>query len=279
MATLKQDVMKVARNYLRDFGQFFQASFDPAGRTYELGAPNIDPVSVWVAYVPNSASAGSPSASVGVIPLTATSDYDLDGRNSLLRLRAPLINAYKILVEGYHYEWIGTTDLDFYADMAIHMDTHGMIADAGNLAPAVVDLVGVHTLVEALWGLMSEFARDIDVITSESVHIQASQRFRMVSSLLDHWEQEYRDRASTLNIGLNAIEVFNMRRVSRTTERFVPLYRSREFGDIGPIERLWPDVGNGVLQTEEPSDRLRQNVYVEGDPPPAFGYSTGYGPW
>lgn len=277
MATLKQQVVAIARNYMRDFPKFFQQSFSPAGRTYEL-TPNIDGPSTWVAYVPNSASAGSPSASAGVVTLSST-DYDIDSRNGLIRFKSPLPNAYRILVEGYSYNWINPDDMSFYADMAINADTHSIDGDRGNLAPAVIDVIGIHALVEALWGLTAEFSRDIDVITSESVHIQASQRYRMVSDLRDHWEAEYKSRAASLNIGLDRIEVYNLRRVSLATNRFVPIYREREYGDIGPIERTWPEIGIGVVQVENPPDKLRESVYVEGDPPPAYGYSGGFGPW
>lgn len=278
MATLKQQVTTIARNYLRDFPRFVQMDFAPAGRTYKLTSTNIDGPALWVAYVPNSASAGSPAASVSVVPLSP-SDYDVDSRNSLLRLRSPLINAYRLLVEGYYYSWINPDDMGFYADMAIDMDTHSISADPGDLAPAIIDCIGIHALVESLWGLVSEFSRDIDVITSESVHIQASQRYRMAMDLLDHWEAEYKHRSAVLGIGLDRIEQYTLRRVSRATNRLVPVYQQREYGDIGPIVRLWPEIPTGSLNVENVPDSLRQNIYVEGDPPPAYGYSGGFGPW
>ena len=42
-------ITTIARNFLRDFPKFFQVSFDAVGRTYELGSPNIDADSLWVA--------------------------------------------------------------------------------------------------------------------------------------------------------------------------------------------------------------------------------------
>jgi hypothetical protein len=269
MATIKERSITVARNYLRDFPQFFQMDFTPAGRTYELSSPNIIPTSLWVAYVPNSASAGTPAASAGSVTLTAA-QYDLDSRNSILRLKTPVVDAYKILVEGYHYEWLNDDDLDFYADMAINLLTHNLTTSVGNLAPVVVDLMGVLTLVEALWGLVSEFSRDIDVITSESVHISASQRYRMVQGLLSYWQEEYRKRAQALNVGLDRIEVFTLRRRSHTTERLVPVYREREVGDYSPIERLWPAIDSGMIHVADEGDPLREDVFVEGDPPVTY---------
>lgn len=262
MAT-KEDVVTIARNYLRDFPKFFQLTFTAAGRTYNLGKPNIDADSLWVAYVP----AGSGGASVTVIPST---DYALDARNGFLRLPYPLVSADEFLVEGYYYEWLLPSDFSFYADMAIHLNTHNIDTPLANMAPAVVDVVGIHTLIQALWGLLSEYSRDIDVITSEAVHIIASQRYRMVQSLLDFWMEEYNKRAAALNIGLERLEVLTLRRVSRTTGYLVPVYKPREIGDYNPVERIWPPIDPGVISIEEEEDDLRTDVLLDGSPPPGY---------
>jgi hypothetical protein len=261
MAT-KDDVIVVARNYLRDFKKPFQQTFVPMGLTYDLGKPNVESTTLFVEYLPQG---GTTSASVG---------YTLDARNGVIRLGSKLTSTDTLMVEGYYYEWLLPDDLDFYADKAINLNTHNLRVPLANMAPAVVDVIGIHTLVQALWGLLSEYSRDIDVITSESVHIQSSQRYRMVSSLVDYWTAEYNRRANALNIGLERLEVVNLRRVSRTTNRLVPLYKQREVGDYGPIERIWPDIDDGLINIEEESDDLRQEVYLDGEPPPGY-LSTG----
>jgi len=262
MAT-KADVITIARNYLRDFPKFFQLTFTAAGRTYNLGKPNLDAASLWVAFTVE----GSGGASVTV--LTAA-EYAVDARNGFLRLPAPLVGADEFLVEGYYYEWLLPDDFDFYADMAIHLNTHNIDVPLEDMAPAVVDVVGIHTLIQALWGLLSEYSRDIDVITSESVHIIASQRYRMVQSLIDFWTEEYNRRAAALNIGLERLEVMTLRRVSKTTGYLVPIYKPREIGDYNPLVRIWPPIDDGVIHIEEESDDLREDVLVDGSPPPGY---------
>jgi hypothetical protein len=263
MAT-QAEIVTIARTYLRDFPKFFQVAFTPSGRTYELGKPNVDAASLWVAYVPTAGGAS----------VTEITNYALDDRNGLLRLTT-LPDTSQLMVEGYYYEWILPADMDFYADMAIDLMTHNISTPLSNMAPAVSDVVGIYALVQALWGLLSEYSRDIDVITSESVHIIASQRYRMVSSLLEQWMAEYNKRAQALNIGLERLEVLNLRRVSKTTNRLVPLYKEREVGDYGPIERLWPEIPDGVISIEQKEDELRTDVYVDGEPPPGY-LTTGY---
>jgi hypothetical protein len=108
-------------------------------------------------------------------------------------------------------------------------------------------------------------------MTSESIHIPASQRFRMVQSLLAYWSNQYETQARSLNIGVDRIEIFNLRRVSRTTNRYVPMFKARELGDYGPTERIFPNPDKEVIQLEEaPIDNLREDVFV--DMPPQEGY-------
>lgn len=250
------DIESIARNYLRDFPKFFQVSFDVVGRTYELGHPHIDTTTFWVAYQNTGASTAT---------TLTTGQYSLDARNGILRIADGLEGS--LLVEGYHYEWLTKEDLSFYAQVAINMHMHNLTADFENLMPAVRDVIGIDALVEALWGLVTEFSRDIDVMTSESIHIPASQRFRMVESLLQFWIEEYKRRAQALNIGLDRIEVFSLRRISRTTNRLVPQYKATELGDYGPLTRIWNPVDSGTLQLEDPGENLREDVYVDGEPP------------
>lgn len=128
----------------------------------------------------------------------------------------------------------------------------------------------MHTVVEALWGLMTEFSRDIDVTTSESIHIPASQRFRMVQSLLEYWMNAYNKQARALNIGVEKIEMLSLRRVSRSTGRLVPLYKERELNEYGPVTQVFPEIGKGDLQIAEVEEEIREDVYIDLEPVTGF---------
>lgn len=261
-------VIEIARTYLRDFPKFFQVSFDALGRTYQLGHINVDPETLWVAtYIP-----GSPSASATVITEAA---YTVDSRNGVLRLNAPPASSAKVMIEGYYYEWVTPSDLDFYARRAVEKHLHSLDSALEELSDAVINALGIATICESLWALMTEYSRDIDVITSESVHIPASQRFRMVQSLLAQWESEYERHATALNIGIDRLEVFSLRRVSRTTNFLVPLYKAREIGEFSPVERLWPRMDPGIIEQERKEEPMRTDVYVDG-PPPSGQTTTVY---
>jgi hypothetical protein len=253
MATIT-DVETIARTYLRDFPKFFQVSFPVVGRTYELGHINIDTSTIWVAKYSGSGSAST----------LAPSEYTIDPRNGVVRLSNTLSSSTTLLVEGYYYEWVTPDDLSFYAHRAVEKHTSNLRVTLEEMSGIVIDTIGIATIVESLWALMTEFSRDIDVMTSESIHIPASQRFRMVQSLLSQWEGEYRRHATALNIGVDRLEVFELRRKSRTTNYLVPIYRNRELGDYTPPERLWPNIDYGVIEKEIEKEELRTDVLIDG---------------
>ena len=253
MATIT-DVETIARTYLRDFPKFFQVSFPVVGRTYELGHINIDTSTIWVAKYSGSGSAST----------LAPSDYTIDSRNGVVRLSNTLSSGYSLLVEGYYYEWVTPDDLSFYAKHAIEKHTSNLGFRLEEMSDVVINAIGIATICESLWALMTEFSRDIDVMTSESIHIPASQRFRMVQSLLSQWEGEYQRHAAALNIGFDRVEVFTLRRNSRTTNYLVPIYRSRELGDYTPPERMWPNIDSGIVETEIKKEELRTDVLIDG---------------
>ena len=254
--TPMEHTVQLARNYLRDFPKFFQVSFEAIGRTYELGQVNVDPTTLWVATYTGST----------VTQLT-TSQYSIDNRNGILRLTGTQAANTKIMVEGYYYEWILPQDLEFYAERSINFHTPTVNVPLEQASPAVLDVVGLGALVEALQALMTEYARDIDVMTSESIHIPGSQRFRMLQSLCDKWEIEYRKHANNLNIGPERIEQFSLRRVSRTTNRYVPLFKAKELGDYGPMERIWAENSEGQILVTQKDEPLREDIFIDVDPP------------
>jgi hypothetical protein len=159
-------ITTIARKFLRDFPKFFQVSFNAVGRTYELGNPNIDADSLWVATYTNSAPTIISSNT------SASSYYSLDARNGILRFNQTPSASASILVEGYYYEWVLPSDLEFYANHSIEQHVYNLDLPLESMSSIVIDTIGMHCVVEALWGLLTEYSRDIDITTSESVYQQ-----------------------------------------------------------------------------------------------------------
>ena len=206
--------------------------------------------------------------------MLATNAFSLDVRNGILRLDSTPAANSSLMVEGYYYEWVHPTDLKFYTKYAIDEHVYNLSTPLENMSKIVIDTIGIAAVVHSLWALLSEYSRDIDVMTSESVHIPGSQRFRMVQSLLEYWQASYEKNARSLNIGVNRIEVMNLSRISRTTNRYIPMYRGRELGDYGPIERIFPERDTGTIEVEDKGDDLSEDVFVDTNPPSSL-YTTG----
>ena len=104
-------------------------------------------------------------------------------------------------------------------------------------------------VVRALWSLCLEFSFDIDVSTPEGMYIPARQRFGQVLQMLNYWQVQYNERAQALNIGLNALEQFRLRRVAYLTNRYVPIYQEREVDNPLPPKRLFPQIPDQMMGT------------------------------
>lgn len=259
-------ITAIARGFLRDYPKFLQVDFEAKGRTYELGSPNIDPDSLWVATYTTSTPVEVTA------DVSASAHYSLDARNGIIRFSVTPPTSSRILIEGYYYEWVLPADLEFYARQAIEQHTYNLELPLENMAEIMLNTIGMSCVVETLWGLMTEYSRDIDVTTSESVHIPASQRFRMVQSLLEYWTKQYELQARALNVGLQRIEMMELTRTSRTTGLLVPKFKPRELGYYGPLERVFTEIGSREIAIEDVHDDLREDVFL--DISPNQGYSS-----
>lgn len=257
MAT-HESVAAAARHHLRDFPEFFTMTTENTGRTYKLPHRNVVASSL---VVRTQVSSNPP------VDLAITTNYVVDERNGYLRLTAaPTANSV-LLIEGYYYQWLSDDDLLFAAGIADRMITSNLNGiSLGGVSPVVADVISIATVVEALWSLAAEFSRDIDVSHPEGVHIPASERYRQIMPLLQYWTSEYEKRAKALNIGLERIEQFTLRRVSRTTNMLVPLWQTRELGDSTPTTRLFPPIDPGIIPVETPDEPERVDALVDIDP-------------
>jgi hypothetical protein len=182
---------------------------------------------------------------VGHTSFVAPAAYEVNERHGLIKLLDPTIYNGGLNVSGAYYQWFLDEDLLFFADVIIA--EHAWHSTSANYEPAQatgpeVEIISIGTLVQALWSLTTEFSTDIDVSTPEGISIPAHQRFNQVYQLMQHWQGVYDQKASMLNVGLNKMEVLNLRRISRLTNRYPPMYRSREIDDPRPPVRVYPPI-------------------------------------
>jgi hypothetical protein len=175
-------------------------------------------------------------------------DYELDAQGGVLLLPQPLADGDTLFVSGSSYRYFSDADLDVFLRTALMQHVHGRDDIFG--APVIVDglppveeyPVALLALIEALWALATDAAFDISISTPEGVSIPRSERWRQLMQMVQSRQAQYLDICQQLNVGLYRIEMFELRRISRTTGRFVPIYRPREIEDNRPPQRIFPPI-------------------------------------
>lgn len=103
-------------------------------------------------------------------------------------------------------------------------------------------LVAYLATIEALWALSTDAATDVDIQSAEGTYIQRSQRYRQLLQQIDMLTEKYTMLCKQLNVGLFRIEVSTLRRVARSTNRLVPLFKPREYDDSSMPVRMLPPI-------------------------------------
>lgn len=238
---LRKEITSKARTYIRDDGKLWSATLVSSGTLQPLRLPhtNVNATSVVAIRADTNAT------------LVQGTDYSIDARNGWFMPLTIFAQGLKIYTRGLFYEWFSDDQLNAYAEIVFddYAQSEGGLAKFVDMLqdvdkPAVKNLLAMAVVVEALWSLLTELARDIDVTTPEA-NIPASERYRQVYQLLLYWQEKLEERSQILNLGLHKIEMFTLRRISMTTGRLVPLYVEREFDDTGYPVRVKPLIDTG----------------------------------
>lgn len=153
-------------------------------------------------------------------------------------------------------------------------DVYGRPLTLNNLLP-VEDLpLQILCAIQALYVLLTDASYDIDINAPDGVNIPRSQRYRQLYELLQMLEARYRDLSSNLNVGMYAMEVFTYRRISKRTNRYVPVWRPQEIDDRSIPQRVYlpiPTYG-GIIPDDGIPDHditlYRGDTYTEIIPLP-----------
>lgn len=245
-------ILARVRTELGDFGSSFRDSFLGTGEldSYDLSVINVSGVSV-------SAKLGSV-----VTPLSSPANYSLDvraGRILLAGTYAPLGDGVALTVTGSTYGMFSDTDLSQLMDEAVllhasgrtvrkrYRDPHGFIRFDDEpmtleaLPPVEEMPLALLITINALWVLATDASGTTDVDTADGTHVDRRGRYEQLINQIALVEERYASICGSLNVGLNRIEMFDLRRVSRTTGRLVPLFKAQEYDDFSlPVRKIPP---------------------------------------
>ncbi|WP_274916892.1 hypothetical protein [Streptomyces sp. WZ-12] len=104
--------------------------------------------------------------------------------------------------------------------------------------------------VNALWQIATSTAPEPDVQTAEGTHISRGQVYEQTMDQITALTNRYKELCEQLNVGMYRIEVSTLRRVSPTTNRFIPIFTPREFDDAAYPTRQLPQIDR---HAEDPS--------------------------
>lgn len=250
-------IINRVRREIGDPGEPFQTETQGDGLTRRFELPvNMVGTTGFVAYKVDSYNTRT--------NLTNISDYSVDYFNGIITLTGTLGLDEQLYVEGTHYNLFSNDEITIYVGDALnkHVGERTISARAYNaggfiqfvtlpvtlstLPPVEEPLVALLACIDIFWTMATDAATDIDVVTAEGTSIPRSQRYRQIMAHLQMLNGRYQQLCEQLNVGFFRIEMNNLRRVSKTTGRYVPIYVDREFDDHSwPVRELPPiDVHN-----------------------------------
>ena len=229
MATLEMLSTRL-RNELGDMGRTFEETFSGDGSTkrYQLTTAPVKGATLVV--------------KVGATNVSSTTSVEEQTGMVVLAV-APVQDAV-ITITGTTYKYFTDAEIEYYINTAFaeHART---TTDSNGSKATLLSLPGIdeYPLVilastMALYTLATDASFDIDIISPDGVSIPRSERFRQLSEIINSRKEQYREICNLLGIGLHKIEVFNLRRISRLTNKLVPIYRPQEIDDSSLPQRV-----------------------------------------
>lgn len=156
----------------------------------------------------------------------------------------PNVNAV-IRVTGSVFRYFSDSEIEYFVGTAVTQHTFNRSDNFGRrMSLALIPEVEVYPLtilsvVEALYALATDASFDINIFAPDGVTIPRSERYHQLMGLINQRMEQYRMLCAQLNIGLFKIEVGQLRRVSRTTNKLVPVFVPQEIDDARRPERVY----------------------------------------
>lgn len=269
------EIIRRVRTLLGDQSEPFRQTYRGTGEQDEFDLPVVR-ISVPSLRLFTLDPAQDPPSPVDLVHGT---DFTVDTETGVLRLTAVLGRDVLLTAEGKAFGMFTDEEIGEFVNDALLQHTkdrsetvrfrneHGFIdyertpLELESL-PEIEHLpVALLAAVEALWALSTDAATDIDVTTSEGTHVPRSQRFRQLTTQIEILTAKYKELCSLLGIGLYRIETSNLRRVSRTTNRLVPLYVAREFDQVGVPTRITPEIDAAEADWDGPPSPGNRGLY------------------
>lgn len=171
-------------------------------------------------------------------------------------------------VTGNFYRYFTTRELENIVTSAVahhagrDTDSLGRKITIDNLPSIEEYPVALYATTLALYTLATDASFDINIFAPDGVTIPRSERYRQLMEMVESRKDQYRELCIQLGIGMYSIDVFTLRRISKTTNRYVPVYRPQEVDDRSRPQRVEiPMPTYGDAPTPWPTDGGELTAY------------------
>ena len=167
-----------------------------------------------------------------------------------------------IVFSGTYYRYFVDSEICQFIDTAFgqhianHADAYGRGYTYTSLPGIEEYPVVVYASTLALYTLATDASFDIDITAPDGVAIPRSERYRQLMQMIEERKNQYKELCSMLGIGLYKIDVFTLRRTSKTTNRYVPIYLPQEVDDRSMPSRAllsMPSYGSAISPSDVPT--------------------------
>jgi hypothetical protein len=174
----------------------------------------------------------------------------------------------EFLVSGKYYRYFTSQEVQqlvndaFAQHSANHTDSLGRKLTISNLPLVEEYPLVIYAVTLALYTLATDSAFDIDIQAPDGVSIPRAERYRQLMEMVQTRENQYRELCALLGLGLYKIDVFTLRRISKATNRYVPVYLPQEVDDRSYPDRIDDVAPNyGDKPTEWPTNAGELTAY------------------
>lgn len=150
----------------------------------------------------------------------------------------------EVTVSGTYYRYFTAAELENLVTTAVaqhtahHTDAVGREITVATLPTIDEYPVAIYSTTLALYTLATDASFDIDISAPDGVSIPRSERYRQLMDMVISRQDQYRELCTLLGLGMYKIDVFTLRRISKTTNRYVPVYKPQEVDDRSYPQRV-----------------------------------------
>ena len=253
------DITSRVRLELGDLPKQFALNYvgDGITTTYNLGIKPID-VYTFAIYVNG-------------LPVANPADFTIEVDQGVVHFIDAPANDATIYITGTVFRYFTDDDICLFVNTAVEQHTYNRTNGLGSqmtvaLIPPVEEYpLAILATIEALWALATDASFDINIFAPDGVTVPRSERYNQLTNLIQQRWDQYKQLCSALNIGLWRIEMGTLRRISRTTNKLIPVYMPQEIDDARKPERVY--IQNDLLgRNPMPSYVAVQDIIIyQGD--------------